>query len=57
MEAVLLEDIYSNGKGNMQYGAKGDRVSIVSVRTDVLIVKKGLNCFSVRIEKVKIVGK
>jgi membrane protein implicated in regulation of membrane protease activity len=57
MEAILLEDIYSNVKGNKQYGKKGDRVTIVSVRVNVLIVKNATESYPVSIEKVKMIEK
>jgi hypothetical protein len=55
MYAVLLEDIFSYGKGCKLYGKKNDKVLIISVRMNVLIVEgKNNDRFPVHLDRVKI---
>jgi len=51
-KATLLKDIFSYCKGLKQYGAKGEKVKIISIWGNVAIVE-GKTRFSVKIEDLK----
>jgi len=55
MYAILLEEIKSYGKLGKVYGVKGEKVLIISVRINVLIVEgKNNERFPVHLDRVKI---
>ena len=49
---TLLETIESAAKKDVIYGVKGDQVSLIGIRGDVLLVQDSKeNGFAVRVEK------
>lgn len=48
-KATLLKDIFSHCKGLKQYGTKGEKVEVISIRGNVAIVE-GKTRFSIKIE-------
>lgn len=56
MYAILLEEIKSYGKVGKVYGIKGEKVKIISVKINVLIVEgKANERYPVHLDRVKIV--
>lgn len=53
-KATLLRDIHSYCKGLKQYGSKGEKVKVISIRGNVAIVE-GKTRFPVKIEDLKII--
>lgn len=53
MQAILLSDQNSNGKGNITYAKKGDKVTII-IKNKVCIVEFKGNRFATQLTNLKI---
>lgn len=55
MKAILLQDINSFGKIKVCYGRKGECLTVLNRRDDMLILKGSKENFPIHISKVKLV--